>query len=199
MQMALDHFRANIDRVRHLSAIFQNLQNSTTGIIDLSDILRAEIVLAVSALDYFIHEIVRFGILEIYNGVRPVTKTYQKIRVPLAQAQAGMVKALSAQWLEDFIREDHGWKSFQHPDNIADAIRLISDVNLWKEVGQKMGHNASYIKTELKAIVERRNKIAHEADMDYTLIGRRWPITENDVTHVVDFISELGETIYTVV
>lgn len=51
---------------------------------------------------------------------------------------------------------------------IAEGIRLISDKKLWDEVAHKMGkpNREKEIKQELSSIVERRNKIAHEADIE---------------------------------
>jgi len=70
MQAAIDQFRTNINRVRHLGAIYRALKAQTTEVLDLSDILRAELVMAVSALDHYIHEVTRLGILETYHGSR---------------------------------------------------------------------------------------------------------------------------------
>lgn len=62
----------------------------------------------------------------------------------------------------------HGWDMsfFQDPAKVADAIRLVSRKKLWEEVGTLLGKNDADVKSRLKLIVDRRNKIAHEADMD---------------------------------
>lgn len=100
-------------------------------------------------------------------------------------------------WLEDEIREGHSYKSFQHPDAIADAIRFVSAKKLWEEVGKNWDRPPQEVKQQLRSIVDRRNKIAHEADIDPTLsLGDRWPINEMLVTEVVDFLEQLGESIY---
>jgi hypothetical protein len=49
---AFDQFKENIERVRYLHLIYHLLITQTTKAIDISDVLRAELVLAVSALDY---------------------------------------------------------------------------------------------------------------------------------------------------
>ena len=59
MQSALDQFYISIQRVRDLIALHHSLTAQTTSAVDLSDILRSALVLAVSALDYYIHEVVR--------------------------------------------------------------------------------------------------------------------------------------------
>ena len=100
-------------------------------------------------------------------------------------------------WLEDEIRERLRYKSFQYPDKIADAIRLVSDKKLWDEVSMKLSITAKDVKQQLTSIVDRRNKIAHEADIDPTFgIGGRWIINEALVEEAVDFIEKIVETIH---
>lgn len=67
MQAAISQFRANLERVRNLGAIYKTFRIQTTEVLDLSDILRAQLVMAVSAFDQYIHEIVRLGMLEAYH------------------------------------------------------------------------------------------------------------------------------------
>jgi hypothetical protein len=76
MQATHSRFTANIGRARDLRALFLNLEASTAGVLDITDILRASIVSAVSALDTFIHEITRIGMVEIYQNARPKTDAF---------------------------------------------------------------------------------------------------------------------------
>ncbi|WP_293105383.1 HEPN domain-containing protein [Moorena sp. SIO3I6] len=63
-----------------------------------------------------------------------------------------------------------------------------------------MGKSATEIKQQLSIIVDRRNKIAHEADINPTLgLGDRWPINEKLVNDAVDFIEEVVESIHAVI
>jgi hypothetical protein len=71
MQSALDQFRISISRVRDLIALHNSVKAQATGALDVSDMLRAALVLAVSALDYYVHEVVTLGMLEIHRGQRP--------------------------------------------------------------------------------------------------------------------------------
>ena len=135
MQSALQQFNISIRRVRDLIAIHNSIKTQATNVLDLSDILRASLVLSVSALDYYIHEIVRIGMLEIYQGQRPEPPAFSRFQISLGSARQGINLASTGNsWLEDEIRKRHSYKSFQQPDAIADAIRLISDKKLWWEI-----------------------------------------------------------------
>ena len=162
-----------------------------------SDILRAAFVLAVSALDYYIHEVVRIGMLEIYRGQRPETPAFSRFQISLSSLRQALNEAASNDYLlENEIRQRHSYQSFQRPDKIADAIRLISDKQLWKEVAVKMDIPAQEIKEQLSLIIARRDQIAHEADIDRNYPNIRCPIDQVFVNEKVDFIEQVVESIH---
>ncbi len=251
MQSAIDQFQISIGRVRDLVALHNSIKAKATSALDVSDILRAALVLSVSALDYYIHEVVTLGMLEIYGGQRPeptpssntTQSAFSRFQVSLGAARQdrivaqdvaswlenevqqneghaflGQAQTISAfipaisnsmnsklsniAWVEREIRERHSYQSFQQPDKIAEGIRLISDKKFWDEVAHKMGkpNRAKEIKQELSSIVDRRNKIAHEADIDPSYnIGTRWPIDEIQVDSAINFIQQVVESIHQVI
>jgi hypothetical protein len=198
MKAAIDRFRINIGYVRNLSAIHKALNAQTTSALDLSDILRLGLVMSVSALDKYIHDLVRIGMLEEYQAIRPATKNFLQFSISMKSAQAGISTPENIDWLDDEIWNRHSWQSFQRPDKITEAIHLISNVKLWDEIGKIMGKNASDVKTQLNLIIDRRNCIAHEADIDPSYPDSRWPIDESIVDESIDFIENVAESIYVI-
>lgn len=196
MQVAIDQFRVNIVRVRNLGVIYNTLNAQTTAAIDLSDILRSELVMAVSALDHYIHEIVRLGMLEIYRGTRPETSAFLRFQISLEGVRQVVSAPTSDNWLDNEIRERHSWRSFQQANHIADAIRLISDISLWEQVSNYLGIPTQDVRQQLNFIADRRNKIVYEADMDPTPYDTQWPIDEVLVDDAINFIEQIAETIY---
>lgn len=198
MESALDQFRENQRRARELVGLTRAIDELTTEAIDLRDLLRSALVLSVSALDYFVHEHVRSGMLEVHRGLGKMTDAHLRFPVSLAAVHEALGDPARHDWLANAVRDAHSWLAFQQPDKIADAIRLISDVALWEEVGRCMGRTAVEVKTELKTIVDRRNKIAHEADMDPTFPGTRWAIDEQLTIRALDFVADVAEAIASV-
>jgi hypothetical protein len=96
--------------------------------------------------------------------------------------------------------------TFQHPDNIADAVRLCSGAELWNDVATSLGATpqdkvakAKAIRRDLSLMVERRNKIAHEGDLQPTTSRDPWPITQADVALVAQHIERIVRAIDKVV
>lgn len=191
-------FKENLKRVRELGSLAVAVQSLTTVAIDISDLWRAQVVLIVSALDHFIHDLARLGMIECAKGSRPKTDAYLRFELPMEATESALGGALQEIWVGETVREKHSWQSFQDPDKVADAIRLISPVRLWDAVGAELGSLPKDVKTRLKLIVDRRNKIAHEADLDPTNPGYRWPIDAALVNDTVDFVERLVEAIYKV-
>jgi hypothetical protein len=198
VQAAIDQFRANVLRVRHLLVLHNQLAAANPG-QDVSDILRSQIVMVVSALDHYIHEIARLGMIETYQGHRLETDSFRRFEVSLAGTMQGAVAGAGSAWLESEIREAHSLKTFQQPDKVADAVRLISDAQLWRALSAQFGQPVPLLKNRLSLIVRRRNQIAHEADLDPTYPGVRWPINPADVMNATDFIDQLCEAIHVIV
>lgn len=198
MVNAKTQFIGNLVRVRELGTLASAVEAITKG-IDVSDMWRAQIVLAVSALDYFVHELSRIGMIEISKGSRPQTNAYLKFQMPLSSVESALNGLPHETWVGETVREKHSWLSFQDPDKIADAVRLISAVTLWEAVGTELGLSSQDVKIRLKLVVERRNKIAHEADMDPANPGFRWPVNATMATDTIDFIEKVGIAIYKVI
>lgn len=187
-----------MSQIRSFRAVYDAVRARTTETLDLSDLLRAEIVMLVSGIDYYVHEIVRLGMLECHRGTRGVTPSFLQFSVTLENVRQGLQAPTVDDWLDNEIRTRHGWQSFQRADKIAEAIRLFSGVRLWEDVGRVMGSPAEDVVRRLNLIVDRRNKIAHEADTDPTY-GKRWPIDALMVDEASEFIEKLVEAIHRVV
>lgn len=183
-------------RVRTLHALHSSLVSKLTIAVDLSDILRAEIVMAVSAFDFFIHELSRLGMLESFSGKRPRTDAFNKWQMPIT-AIAGMADIATANQVLDYeIRSRHRFLSFQQPDKIADAVRLFSDVKLWDEIATKCNEDKKATKESFKLIIDRRNQIAHEADLNPSYPGELWPIDVLMVESIFDRIEAVARAIF---
>ncbi len=194
MLSAIELFRENILRVKSLGGLSQALTAMTTAAVDSSDLLRAQIVLAVSAFDHYVHEVTRLGMLEIFDGKRAPSAAYFRFRISLDCVRANYT--IERNDLDSEIRVQHSFLAFQHPDKVADAVRLISEVKLWEAVGKRLGMEAGEVKQRLRLCIDRRNKIAHEADLDPTYPKARWPISMSDVENVVNFLTDVVEAIH---
>ena len=191
-------FESNMDRAKDLVSTSIALRRVTTPVVDLDDLLRAALVQGVSTFDHYIHEEVLARMIEIYGSVRPSVQGFEDFRISInslrvAQAHGG------TSWLESEIRSQHRLRTFQQPEKIAEVFRCVSNASLWNDVAHILKRPVADVKIQLKLVVDRRNKIAHESDMDPTPPRERYPITDSLVTTSLDFLDAIAHAILTVV
>lgn len=156
--------------------------------------------MSVSALDHYVHEVVRLGMLESYRGERRKTPQFRSFQISLGPALDALYLGESDDtWISEEIRSRHSFRTFQTPDKIASAIQLISDVRLWQRVAERMDAGDEEVRETLRKIVDRRNKIAHEADMSRSPYEDRNPIDQQMVTEAVNFLERLVDAIHAVI
>jgi len=201
MQRAFDQFNGNMKYVKELDALFIYLKDTLHLPNDLSDILRAEWVYSVSAMDKLIHELVRIGMIEAFQGRRVRTSKFQTFGVTTNTLTSTLSTAVPPPeyWFEQEVIDRHKTLAFQAPEKIADALSLIWDEqHKWQVLSNAMAIPQATIITKLKTIISRRNQIVHEADLDL-LTGVRNTIDKADIDDVVSFIERLSEEIFNAV
>lgn len=189
----LEQFKMQHNEIRKLHDLHAFLKRSITPGVDTDGLLRAQLVFIVSALDHYIHQIIvskAHSILES-NSIHPLS--FNKLQLGLDSLNAilssGNMDA-SLQIVEQDIRTKLSWRSFQHPDKISEALKMVDNTSIWPEVSLIMDKPTGDIKMRLSLIVERRDCIAHEADYDL-VNGCQYTISSSMVSESVNFVTEL--------
>ncbi len=191
MTAARSQFDSNVAQARDLVGLAVAIDAATTAALDTSDLLRFALVSSVSALDHYVHEVVRELMVETAMGLRAPTDAFGRFNISTEAALRAASGDPPTTWMDEEIRRQHGHLSFQHPDKIADAIRLIWDQALWNTIAPSLGKTPADLKQELLLVVTRRNQIAHEADSDPTPPHERWPILSPDVESAIGVIESV--------
>lgn len=215
MLTARNTFLEGLKSTKSLFAIYDHLLNDIhLPAEDISDLLRSQIVYAVSALDRFIHELVRIGILEIFNDKRIHTEKFNNQPFK-AQTFLNVMKLLKSSTMptspdelpEVIINKEIvdklSFLAFQAPEKIKDALSYIwNEPHRMIKLANKMGlpgatdnDKQKLLEQTLQLITTRRNQIAHEADFD-SATGKRRGIMKDVVEKNIDFIEALGIAIY---
>ena len=199
------HFEAVWNRCAQLSALHAYLAKNVSGVLQPDELLRAEWVARVSALDLYIHELVAQLMLEIFEGRRPASPAYLRFQISnetIDRIRAAATKSDAGAAFDLDVRQQLSYVTFQEPDKIADGVRLCSTIELWNEVALKLGatqatkaDKAKDLKKDLSLVIRRRNRIAHEGDLQPSTLREPWPISKVDLTFVEGQIERLVRTI----
>lgn len=154
LQPILDRFNSNITDIRsHFQTADDLLALQPPKQIAAEDIWRSQIVFLDSALDFYIHEIVKYGIIKMFNGEWPESNDYKKMKVRLSFAIDLAQNPNSASMLLEEIDEMNKYNCFMGK-KIKDALKFIDISYRLTSTQEKL----------LIDLYNRRNQIAHQAD-----------------------------------
>lgn len=198
MNDAIKIFNSLINQCSTTMGIYEYLASNNIP-IEATDLLRWQYVLAVSALDKYVHDIVRNGMIEEFKGTRPRTLKYQSMKINLSTVSLISSSPVPEIEFSNEVTRQHSFLAFQDPDKISDALSFVWDEkNKWQVISSNMATAISEkdLKTKLKNIVIRRNQIVHEGDcLSMQPPLQQQSILESDVVDVVNFIKELADAI----
>ena len=198
MKYAKKLFYELINQKRVTAGIYEYLQNNNIP-LDSSDLLRWQWVLAVSALDKYVHDIVLKGMLDEFLGKRMRTSKYNTFALSMSAYLDIKASDTPEVTFANVITTSHSRLAFQDPDKVSDALSYIwEEQHKWHIVGSNMHPVISQddLKVKLKNIVVRRNQIVHHGDCLSTEMPlSQQPITQIDTEDVIKFITERVEAI----
>lgn len=201
MQNAKVIFHKNIQQANELGKLYALLMSSVPIHQQLDDLLRSQIVNVVSAFDKLMHDLIRIGMVQIFEGQRAMTDKYASEVVAIKHLPFLSVGSVAppAVYFEELVREKLSIISFQDPKKVADGLSYIwSDNQKWYKIAQGLGFSDEDVRVRLKLIVSRRNAIVHEADLD-PVNNFKLSITLEEAVEISDFLLKLGDRIYDLV
>ncbi|MET7244877.1 HEPN domain-containing protein [Methylobacterium sp. EM32] len=197
MLNAKARFNAALTSVRAQGLLYDHLVQNLAGTYNYDDILRFQIVFAVSAFDKLIHDLIRVGMVNSFKNARPHTPKYLSESISMGTHFSLSTASIPpAEYLfEQEIVKKLKTNSYQDPDKVSEGLSLIwIEKHKWQAIAGRMGIDQQTATTTLKLIAGRRNAIVHEADMDPIQHAPN-TITKQEADNVINFIDLCGNSI----
>lgn len=182
----INTFNNSIDSLRKKIGIHEGL-NKKGFTEEADDVLRSIVVFLMSAVDFYMHEIVKYSLVKMFKGEKSKTVGYKNSLVPLKVVEKGIKNPQNIDWLEDGIIQQQGFKTFMAADKIGEVLKLISNKEIFSEVASQLGKSTEELKNEIQKIYTRRNKIAHQTDRHHKT-NRLSSIKKEEVERFIDLI-----------
>lgn len=189
MKHALEQFECIIKETRHISNVYDhfNIPNA------LDDLLRWQWTQTVSALDKYIHDVVKVGLINAFNHNISPTKSFSNLAIPISIIHDLPNRSYS---FEQYIVKRLSHQSFQTPDKISEALSLIWDEeHKWQKIASTLNENQTDVKNTIKLIAQRRNQIVHQSDYPSNNLERE-RISLTQTCWVIDYIDKLVHVIH---
>jgi hypothetical protein len=186
------NFSKNINSVEELLNLYDEISKETNLYQNKDEILRAVIVLVVSALDNFLHDFYRSEIVDSYLNEGKFNINFEKLKISI-NGMKSIDESKSTEEKRNILinelRNIQKTDSYQSPKSVEYIFDTLNIDKIWTKLENQGIQNlkASDIKSELSNIIDRRNKISHESDWDY-INEKKYPITSESVKSVINFV-----------
>lgn len=163
-----DHFQENIGLIKAQLGVAKDLVNAQQ--LEIAEtIWRSQIVLLASAVDFYMHEITKFGLCQIYYKNWTITEKYNKLMIRMEYVNIALDSSDEIDWFLDYINDLYKADTMLSSDFIKDQFNLLG-LEL-KEVADKAFYKRgatentkNKFKRRINELYRRRNAVAHQLD-----------------------------------
>ena len=147
-----------------------------------------------SALDLYIHDIVKYCIIQKFNGNQTKTKQYKELLIRMQSVELAIQNPESSDWLDEVITSINQYKSFTSYGKIKNQLEAVGL--------KSKKFNELVLKTEsdfgVSDLIEKlrslRNRLAHQDQESINSLGSE--LTEEKINQYIGFIYQLVQDIH---
>ena len=187
----LKQFNSSIEVVRQKDEIIQFLSAHGQSTLEIR---QSQIILLMSALDLYIHDIVKYCIIQKFNGNQTKTKQYKELLIPMQSVELAIQNPESSDWLDEVITSINQYKSFTSYGKIKNQLEAVGL--------KSKKFNELVLKTEsdfgVSDLIEKlrslRNRLADQDQESINSLGSE--LTEEKINQYIGFIYQLVQDIH---
>lgn len=196
------HFTQNLSAIRAQSAVAEEML-ARGDRAEAEFIWRTQILYLESALDYYMHELTNYGMVQMFARRWPRTSDYARIKLEIGAIDAGVASPGSAEWLVEYVGEVFGRDTLTNYPRIKDQADLLGlDITSIMRTAfpapknaKKRSNPVGYGAEILSELCTRRNRIAHQTDRD-PKNARQTAISGKYVTDSIGHIERLVNALH---
>lgn len=172
LDQILQHFAETIQTINAQFDVADELVESGK-IIEGENIWRAQIIFLTSALDFYMHELTKYGLCEIYDENWERTDKYENLQVNMKVIEVALKSGEDIDWFLEYINNYYcaitmvSYKSVKDQLNIL-GINLASVADGAFYQRGRTENTKDKLKRRLNELFGRRNIIAHQSDRAHT-------------------------------
>jgi hypothetical protein len=196
----LMHWKENsiIHRIDSRDAIIVLKDGANISVADfstqrLSNLLRASLALAVSALDAYFHAKIVDNVSRSIKPDREIASALKKVSLNVEEYFTACQSRKKKVPVRRAVERTLSYKALQQPPQISEALAIIKVKSFWGNTAKRMGMKAEDVRKELNSIVVRRNQIVHEGDISRSTKSgiKTRDIEPSNVKKAIEFIQVL--------
>lgn len=168
----IQHFTETIQAINAQSDIADKLlEFGKTA--EAENIFRAQIIFLASALDFYMHEITKYGLCEIFDENWHRTDKYDNLHVNMKVIELALKSGEDTDWFLEYINSYYRSITMVSYESLKDQFRLLG-IDLSAVADRAFYQSGetektkSKLKRRLNELFNRRNIIAHQTDRTHT-------------------------------
>lgn len=172
LDQVLQHFVETIQTINAQFDVVDELIESGK-VIEGENIWRAQIIFLASALDFYMHELTKYGLCEIYNENWNRTDKYENLQVNMKAIEIALKSGEDIDWFLEYINNYYRAITMVSYESVKDQLNLlgISLASVADGAFYQRGETENTkgrLKRRLNELFSRRNIIAHQSDRAHT-------------------------------
>lgn len=175
-------FDESISEIKAQFEIAQTLVDNNLHGAD--NIWRAQVFFLDSALDFYIHEITKYGIIRIINSKQEAHREFKKFKISIDFLKRVYHNSENINNILKEVNETIRYSTYMRFDSIKEQLDII---------GVKVRNIENY-RYVINDISDRRNQIAHSSDRDHR--GKKVAIDKETVSNYVTKLAEFQKAIH---
>lgn len=172
LDQILQHFVEAIQTINAQFDVADELVESGK-VIEGENIWRAQIIFLASALDFYMHELTKYGLCEIYNENWDRTDKYENLQVNMKVIEVALKSGEDIDWFLEYINNYYRSITMVSYESVKDQLNLlginlapVADGAFYQRGGTE--NTKDKFKRRLNELFGRRNIIAHQSDRAHT-------------------------------
>ena len=167
--------------------------------IEGENIWRAQIIFLASAFDFYMHELTKYGLCEIYNENWERTNKYENLQVNMKVIEVALKSGEDIDWFLEFINGYYRTITMVSYESVRDQLNLlgiklahVADGAFFQRGGTENTKNK--LRRRLNELFGRRNIIAHQsarAHTDAQVHGITKEIVQNFIEDIEKIVSSI--------
>jgi hypothetical protein len=168
LEEIMQHFFETLEIIKKENALGDELYQAKRK-DEAEYIWRGQILLLAGALDFYMHELTKIGLCEIYDGNWQSTEKYKNIQVTMKYVEIGLKSNDHIDWFLDYVDQRFKYNTMVSFKDVKNQLNLlginvsnIADSVFYDRDGEEKTNDK--LKRRLDELFDRRNIIVHQTD-----------------------------------
>lgn len=142
-------------------------------VVEGENIWRAQIIFLASAFDFYMHELTKYGLCQIYDENWEHTNKYENLQVNMKVIEMALKSGEDIDWFLEYINNYYRTITMVSYESVKDQFNLlgidlaaVADGAFYQRGGTE--HTKIKFRRRLNELFDRRNIIAHQSDRAHT-------------------------------